>query len=68
MNIKELKEYIQYLPDDTLVGILDTNTDDMFDSSYAVNKNSLHIGEYCNLDEEIKGKCLWFEFENRFTE
>ena len=38
MNVKELKEKLENLPDDMMVGLLDRTTDDRDDMNYFINR------------------------------
>lgn len=71
MNIKQLKAQIKNLPDEMPVGLLDLTTDDPLDSNYPVSKDTIHIGDYVDFHDNenvIKGKMLFFTFENSLNE
>jgi len=70
MKIKDLKRFLNELPDEMPVGILDMTTDDVDDANYPISRESLQIMEYVNFDEEneIKGEMLFFTFINSLNE
>jgi hypothetical protein len=69
MNIKELKEIIQELPDEMPVGLLDYTTDDFYDCNYNLKKEDFFIEDYVfDEDSEILGKMLFIGFENKLNE
>lgn len=72
MNIGQFKKYIEdnNLPDEMPMGILDLTTDDVDESNYPISEKTLHVDDYVSFDEpdEIKGKMLFFTFENSLNE
>ena len=71
MNVKQLKEFIKDLPDEMPVGIIDLTTDDVDYANYPINEDTLWIDDYVNMEEsemEVKGKMLFFTFENKLNE
>lgn len=71
MNVKELKQYLNELPDEMPVGILDLTTDDTYAANYPVNKKIMHIGDYVDFEadeNEVKGQMLFLTFENSLNE
>ena len=69
MNIAELKEIIADLPDDMPVYLLDVTVDDQ-NGSYDIEEDEIGVGEGTaeDDDDEIIGKALWINFDNRLNE
>jgi hypothetical protein len=66
MTIKDLKEKIQDLPDDMIVRLLDLSTDDPYDCSYGLTKESCGTGSYYSTSaEEHQGEVFWISFTNK---
>jgi hypothetical protein len=72
MNVKELKEIIKNLPDDTFVQLLDLTTDSIKFMTYYIAESDLKIENYYSLLEDNtynfetpKGKVLYISFENK---
>ena len=71
MKVKELKEKLENLPDDMMVGLLDTTTDDRDDMSYFISDEDVFVDDCYNEDndtEEPDGKMLFIVFENKLNE
>ena len=71
MNVKELKQKLENLPDDMMVGLLDSTTDDRDDMNYFISEEDIFI-EDCwlpdNEDGEPDCKMLFISFENKLNE
>ena len=69
MKVKELKAFLNDLPDEMPVGLLDMTTDSFEDANYVINEEDLLI-EDCVTEEggEIAGKMLFIMFENYLNE
>ena len=69
MNVKKLKKFIENLPDEMPVGLMDTTTDDFTDMNYPVREHNLMV-EDCVKEEggEVVGKMLFITFENCLNE
>ncbi|BFP39525.1 hypothetical protein FGF1_03700 [Flavobacteriaceae bacterium GF1] len=71
MKVKDLKNYLETLPEDMPIGLLDLTTDDVDDANYPINESTLSIEDYVNFEvdkNEILGKMLFFTFKNKLNE
>lgn len=70
MNIKELKELIQCLPDEMTFGLLDLSTDDELEMNYHISKDSFDVIDcYADEEEEFPSrKALFLCFNNNLRE
>lgn len=71
MTVKELREKIKNLPDEMMVGLLDTTTDDTFDMNYFISENDVFVDDYWkedNVSGEPDGRMLFICFENNLNE
>ena len=67
MNVKELKQKLENLPDEMMVGLLDTTTDDRDDMNYFISDEDVFIDDCYKEDNETgesDGKMLFIAFEN----
>ena len=71
MNVKELKEKLENLPDDMMVGLLDTTTDDRYDMTYFISDEDVFVDDCYKEDNENgepDGKMIFISFENKLNE
>lgn len=71
MKIAELKKIIENLPDDMVVGLLDTTTDDRDDINYFISDEDVFVDDCWKEDNESgepDGKMLFICFENKLNE
>lgn len=68
MEIKDLKGFIENLPDDMPVGLLDITTDDDEQINYPLSADNLLIEDCTDNDGEIAGKMLFICFENKLCD
>lgn len=69
MKAKELIKILEKDPE-MEVYLLDTTTDDVLDSGYAIKDKTVYVDDYVDIREDedtIAGKCIWIEFENRLN-
>ena len=71
MTVKELKQKLENLPDDMMVGLLDGTTDDRDDMNYFIEDQDVFVGHCWKEDNETgepDGKMLFITFENKLNE
>ena len=71
MTVKELKQKLENLPDDMIVGLLDTTTDDRDDMNYFISDEDVFVDDCYHEDNdtgEPDGKMLFIVFENKLNE
>ena len=71
MTVKELKQKLENLPDDMIVGLLDATTDDRYYMNYFISDEDVFVDDCYNEDndtEEPDGKMLFIIFENKLNE
>jgi len=71
MNVKELKQKLENLPDDMKVGLLDATTDDRDDMNYFISDEDVFVEDCWKEDNETgepDGKMLFISFENKLNE
>lgn len=71
MNVKELKQKLENLPDDMMVGLLDSTTDDRDDMNYSIGHSDVFVEDCFHEDNETgepDGKMLFILFENKLNE
>lgn len=69
MKVKELKEFLNTLPDEMPIGLWDQSTDDFLDGNYPIKKENLHIDDWVSEEGgEAKGKALFITFDNHLNE
>ena len=71
MNVKELKQKLENLPDEMMVGLLDTTTDDRDDMNYFISDEDVFVDDCYKEDNETgkpDGKMLFIAFENKLNE
>ena len=67
MNVKELKQKLENLPDEMMVGLLDITTDDRDDMNYFISDEDVFVDDCYKEDNETgepDGKMLFIAFEN----
>ena len=71
MTVKDLKQKLENLPDDMIVGLLDGTTDDRYDMNYFISDEDVFVDDCYHEDNdtgEPDGKMLFIVFENKLNE
>ena len=71
MTVKELKQKLENLPDDMIVGLLDATTDDRGYMNYFISDEDVFVDDCYYEDNdtgEPDGKMLFIAFENKLNE
>ena len=71
MTVKELKQKLENLPDDMIVGLLDATTDDRGYMNYFISDEDVFVEDCYHEDNdtgEPDGKMLFIVFENKLNE
>lgn len=68
-TVKDLKGIIKDLPDDMPVALLDTSTDDFYDSTYTLSREDFEIDDWIKEEdqEEPSGVALFITFDNKLN-
>jgi len=70
MNLGELKNIINVLPDDMPFALLDISTDEDHMCNYPLEEKDFEVLDYCEDVEEgnITGKALYLCFKNKMND